>query len=415
MSSMHSFRVNSYVLDGAIYAKPVTIEVELVRRIPTIVIVGLGSRASDRELAEIVHSAIYASGYEVPRQRVTVTVSPDAALCGEHASLALPIALAILGASGQWKPEPAAAERAYVGSLTLGGQVQSARVSVPAVRLLRSAPVRSLMLPADDWIACVDQGAPTATWPVSTLRDAVEDRPATGIVDDRPVFAPGSDPLDMRDVPGLPLHILDSLIECAAKRTPVLLRGERPGVGCTMLAARLPGILPAPSIEDERTINWLRASARLSVSPIGCTLRPFRAPHHTISTAGLYGTVRHIGEACLAHEGVLFLDNIEEFQRTQLDYMRAVRERKHVDWSSSTGTVKHPADFWLVASTAGGPARSDAEADFNARRFERALSLMGAACPDGFTIVDIPAARSADAEPWPTSVECRRRVLALMK
>lgn len=318
-------------------AHPVTVEVDLLRRLPQVVIVGLAA-ATVRESAERVRSAILASGIEFPRCRVVVSLAP-ADLRKEGPGLDLPIALGILGEN-----RPAV----YFGELSLSGDIRSAR------GILAVAELASRMgLP----LVCAAEDAPFAArvcsevYGATSLSEVVSWARGGDLPRSVPAQMVGAAPtLDFADIRGMSDETIGLVLDAARTRRPLLFVGP-PGCSKTMLAARLPGLLPELTTAEGNELARIYDAAGFGAKSGGS--RPFRAPHHTVSQAGLVGNAAlRPGEATLAHRGVLFLDEITEFQRACLDTLEGVRHSGGViSLQRSTGSVRLPADFWLVAAS----------------------------------------------------------------
>ena len=333
-------------------AYPVQIEVDVSFGLPHFTMVGLPD-ATVRESRDRVRSAIRNSGFEFPPHRITVNLAPaDVRKAGS--SFDLPIALGLLATSGPLKRR-AVEDTVVLGELSLDGAINGIRGVLPIAVAARRLGLKRLLLPPQNAAeACVVEGLEVCT--VRSLPEAVQaiNDPDTVRLETRAstplsVSRPGDG--DLSDVRGqlLPRRALEV---AAAGGHNLLLTGP-PGAGKTMLARRLGTILP-PLTFDEA----LECSAIHSVSgtlPAGAGLlryRPFRAPHHTISNVALVGggAVPRPGEISLAHNGVLFLDEMPEFDRRVLEVLRQPLEEGRVTIARAARTAVFPARFVLIAA-----------------------------------------------------------------
>ena len=340
-------RATGAVLVG-VDAALVSVEVDLLRRLPSVVIVGLPS-PSVREAAERVRSAILASGFDFPRSRVVISLAP-ADIRKEGTGFDLPMALAILTAAGV--VDRARAERWCVaGELSLSGELRPVRGALSIVCAARDAAFEGAILPVGNSAeGALVAGIDTRVAP--TLRAVVDFFNGIGPLDraEQLVTEGPEDGLDLRDVQGQ----LDArlALEVAAAGGHNLLMEGPPGCGKTMLAARLPGILPELSQQEGLECTRIHSAAGLRRAEAGIvTRRPFRSPHHSVSAAGMVGTADlRPGEASLAHHGVLFLDEFPEFRRDVREALRAPLEDRLVSLSRAGGRVVFPASFALIAA-----------------------------------------------------------------
>lgn len=329
----------------------VEVEVDSARGLPSFVMVGLADTAV-QEARERVRAAIKNAGLSYPQSRLTVNLAP-ADLRKAGPAYDLPIAIGILAASEQ-VPLESVEGALFIGELSLDGAVRHVRGVLPLVALAREQGIRRVYVPADDAAEAAlipdVEVIPVAGLPalVAHLQDEHPIAPYRG---DSVAPAEVITPIDFRDVKGQE-HVKRALEVAAAGGHNVLMSGP-PGAGKTMLARALPGILPPLSLEEALEVTRIYSVADLlpPETPL-IRRRPFRAPHHTISHAGLVGGGRlpRPGEISLAHRGVLFLDELPEFGQQVLEVLRQPLEDKIVTISRAQGTLTFPANFQLVAA-----------------------------------------------------------------
>ncbi len=330
----------------------VSVEVDLAPGLPAFSVVGL-PEAAVKESRDRVRAALKNSGYQFPANRITINLAP-ADVRKEGTGFDLPVAVALLAAQGLIPPERL--ERFLLfGELSLDGSLKPTR-GVLSVALATRAAGLSLILPRDNAPeAAVVQGL--EAYPLATLAQTVEFLAGREEVSPVPPSAPGllagapAEDLDFREVRGQE-PVKRALLLAAAGGHNVLMVGP-PGAGKTMLAQRLPSILPPLSFEE--ALETSKIYSIMGLLPPGrplLTHRPFRAPHHTISDAGLIGggTTPRPGEVSLAHHGVLFLDELPEFKRATLEVLRQPLEDGCVTISRAATTLTYPARFMLVAA-----------------------------------------------------------------
>ena len=336
-------------LDGEI----VEVEVDISRGIPAFAIVGLPDTAVV-EAKERVRSAIRNCGHDFPQQRITVNLAP-ADLRKEGPAYDLPIAVGILIASGQ-VPQPQE-EALFLGELSLDGHVRHTHGILPMVGLARERGFQAVYVPeADAEEASLMEH--TQVFPVISLGHLAEHlramQPIAPFVSSGP-RAPAAEPLidgvDFRHIRGQE-HVKRALEVAAAGGHNVIMVGP-PGAGKTLLARGTPTILSRLTTQEALEITKIYSVAGMlpQDTPL-INHRPFRAPHHTISHAGLVGGGRQPrpGEITLSHRGVLFLDELPEFAHSVLESIRQPLEDRVVTVSRAQGSVTFPANFMLIAA-----------------------------------------------------------------
>ena len=339
-------RTVSFTIDGTT-VRPVEVEVDVCRGLPSFGLVGLPDTAL-REARERVRAAMENSGYEFPLRRITASLAPaDLRKAGPGFDLALAGALAT--AAGEIPPGRLDGW-ALVGELGLDGTVRPVRGALAMAEGAREAGLRGVIVAGPNGPeAALAEGIGVQTIDaLAELRDVVEDGPPGREARAAPLeSAPGRAGPDLADLRGQPG--LRRALEVSAAGGHGLLMVGPPGAGKSLAARRLPSILPVLSREEALEVARIGGICGQFDPGAG---RPFRAPHHTVTRAGLVGggSPPRPGEITLAHRGVLFLDELPEFRRDVLEALREPLEAGRVEISRASGRYSMPARFMLVAA-----------------------------------------------------------------
>ncbi len=416
-------RIHSSATIG-IDAHPILVEVDIARGLPGFSTVGLPDNAV-KESKDRVKSAIKNSGYAFPARRITVNLAP-ADIKKEGTSFDLPLAVGVLLAEGFIKRENLD-DYIFVGELSLDGSIRSVRGAI-SISMCARAEGRRLILPLENaGEAAVVRGV--EVYGARTLPELVEFFNGTGElprIESRPEewFNSGQsdgEALDLSDVKGQE-HVKRALEVAAAGGHNMIMIGP-PGSGKTMLSRRLPTILPDMGLEEALEATRVHSVAgTLPPQKALITSRPFRAPHHTVSSVGLIGggSIPRPGEVSLAHNGVLFLDEMPEFGKSVLEAMRQPLEDGDVNIVRAAMSISYPASFMLVGAMnpcpcgfLGDPAK---ECHCSPAQVQRYRARLSGPLLDRIDIhCEVPAVRFrdlADERRAETSAEVKKRVNA---
>jgi len=406
----------TFTLDG-IVARPVRVEVDVRSGLPAFNVVGLPDTAV-REARERVRAALSNCGFEFPLRRITANLAP-ASLRKAGPGLDLPIAVALLVASGQleWERLP---RLAMAGELALDGSVRPIPGVLAIAEAARERGAEAILVPAENGpeaglvagLGVVPLDSLTQVPALATGEWEPERPPALSLP-----LTPKAGAPDLADLRGQP-HLRYALEVAAAGGHSLLMVGP-PGAGKSLAASRLPSILPPLAPEEALEVARI-ASARGRLGEGFSGGRPLRAPHHTVSPAGLVGggNPPGPGEVTLAHRGVLFLDELCEFRRDTLEALRAPVESGRVTISRAGSRRRLPCRFMLIAASNPCPCgRGEADpecscAPLAVRRYQGQLSGALADRLDMLVAIRQPSATEIGGPPGEASAAVRERVMA---
>lgn len=397
-----------------LHAPCIEVEVHLSQGLPSLTIVGL-PEAAVRESKDRVRSAIINSGFQFPTKRLTINLAP-ADLPKDGSRLDLPIALGILVASGQL-PEESTASYEFIGELALDGCLRPVSGTLAIAMACQKAGHRLMLSEANALEAA--QLPDFQVYAAAHLKQVCQHLLAQEtLAPVQPIPAANTDhyQFDLADIKGQ-LRPRRALEIAAAGGHSLLFKGP-PGTGKTLLASRLPSILPPPSAQESLEVANIYSVANVQ-HPFG--QRPFRAPHHTASAIALVGggSQPKPGEITLAHLGVLFLDELPEFDRKVLEVLRQPLESKEIIISRATRQMTFPANFQLIAAMNPCPCgysfNQDSRCQCSAEAIKRYQNRISGPLLDRIDLhIDVPPLQAHELQqgaPGESSAEVRTRVI----
>ncbi|MDV7427279.1 YifB family Mg chelatase-like AAA ATPase [Acinetobacter baumannii] len=397
-----------------LHAPLIEVEVHVSQGLPSLTIVGL-AEAAVRESKDRVRSAIINSGFQFPTKRLTINLAP-ADLPKDGSRLDLPIALGILIASGQL-PENCTEDFEFIGELALDGHVRPVSGALTLAMACQQAQ-HKIVLPVDN-SQDISHLPNLECYPVNHLKEVCEHFLGTQkLAHAQPSAHSNEMPykFDLADVKGQ-LRPRRALEIAAAGGHSLLFKGP-PGTGKTLLASRLPSILPPLSTQETLEVASIYS---ISNTPHTFGQRPFRAPHHTASAIALVGGGSHPkpGEITLSHLGVLFLDELPEFDRKVLEVLRQPLESKEIIISRAARQITYPANFQLIAAMNPCPCgyafNQDSRCQCSSESIKRYQNRISGPLLDRIDLhIDVPPLKAQelqDPTPAEDSTTVRQRVI----
>ncbi len=403
-------------------ATPITIEVNCSKGIKFF-LVGLPD-ASVKESRERIISALQVNGYKYPRKQIIINMSP-ADIRKEGSDYDLPLALGILAASETIKPEKLS-EYIIMGELSLDGNILPIRGALPIALMAKEHGFKGFILPAEnaEEAAVVEgldvYGVSSMSEVVGFINDEIELSPIISNI--HQLFTNNSDvfQFDFSEVKGQ--ESVKRALEVAAAGGHNIIMIGSPGSGKSMMAKRMPSILPPFTLDEAlETTKVHSVAGTLESKNAIMSVRPFQSPHHTISNVAMVGggTYPQPGEISLAHNGVLFLDELPEFNRSVLEVMRQPLEDRKITISRAKFTVEYPASFMLVSAMNPCPCgyynHPDRECVCAPGAVHKYLNKISGPLLDRIDmhieIVPVPFEKISDQTPAESSIQIRKRVI----